>query len=323
MAAALVLSQVCFVSSARAGDEQELDLAAKYLGESAYATAAARFAKLLDPSTAPCIKGPDVSPTGCRLTDPSLIRRARALYAIALNGLGKPQEAKAQFKQLLLDDPTFTPSPADFSPQMILIFTEAKKETEDEITAKMIEAQKKKKEYEDSVKAYEAWVDEMEKMAATETLIVERSRFIAAVPFGVGQFQNDNVGLGAFFLVSELVFTTGAVVTGAWHAALTACGTKPEEPECQGDPGEQLENEELEATLLTLKIVNLTSVGLLAATIIAGIIEAEVSFEEESTKARSRTVPKRPPKPVPPKIEVSGVPDAPSDTVGLGLTIRF
>ena len=41
--------------------------------------------------------------------------------------------------------------------------------------------------YDEAVKAYEAWIDDTEKIAKTETVIVERSRLIAAVPFGVGR----------------------------------------------------------------------------------------------------------------------------------------
>lgn len=298
---------------ARAGEEQEVDLASRHIDEFAYDKAAARLERMLDPQAPACAKTPELSPAGCRLTERGPIRRARGLYTIALYNLKRPNDAKAQFRQLLLDDPTFTPSPAEYSPEVIRLFTEAKKDVEDEITARTIELQKKQKAYEEAVKDYDAWIDETEKLARTESVVVERSRFIAAVPFGVGQFQNDNVGLGILFLSLETGFLGTSVVTGIMYEDLVGRSIESEADATQT-------NQQLE----TLRIVNIASVSLLAATVIAGIIEAEVSFEDSVPKTRVRPLRKRPPKPVPPptRVGIGGVPDAP-DAVGVGVTIQF
>lgn len=43
----------------------------------------------------------------------------------------------------------------------------------------------------------------------------EPSRWIAALPFGVGQFQNRDVGLGSFFASSEALMGATSIVTAA------------------------------------------------------------------------------------------------------------
>lgn len=306
MAAALALAPAV----ARGGEEQEVELAQRHVDEFAYDKAAARIEVMLDPNGPACPRTPEVSGVGCRLTDRGFVRRARGLYAIALHGLKRPSEAQAQFRQLLLDDPTFSPSPAEYPPEVIRLFTEAKKAVEDEITARTIAQQKKQKEYDEALEAYDVWIEEMEELASTETVVAERSRLIAAVPFGVGQFQNDSVGLGVLFLSLESGFLAGAVVTGAVHGHLVEANIETPTASAAED-------------LETLKIVNITSMALLAATMIAGIIEAQVNFEAQVTRTRPRQVKPRPPKPIPPtKVSLQGVPDA-ADAVGLGLMVQF
>lgn len=304
----------------RASEEQEIEAALRAIDELGYEKAAARFEKMLDPDAAACPKSLELTPAGCRITEPVLQRRARGLYTIALHGLKRPNDAKQQFKQLLLNDPTFTPSPAEYPPEVIRLFTEAKKEVEDHITARTVAAQKKQKDYESSVKAYDAWVDETEKVARTETVIVERSRLIASVPFGVGQFQNDSVALGVVFLSLELGFLTTSLVTTGLQNELMQTAI------CVSGAGTNCgpySTESAVDTHKTLQIVNITSLALMGATMIAGIIEAQVSFEGESPRTRARPLGPRPPKPIPPKVGVTGVPNAPSDTVGVGVTVRF
>lgn len=306
-------------SVARAGDEQELEIARRQLDEFAYDKAATRLGRMLDPATPVCTASIEVTPDGCRLTDMAAVRRARGLYAIVLFTLKRPAEAKTQFKKLLLEDPTFSPSPADYPVDLIKLFAEAKKEHEDSAVQRTVQAQKAQKDYDDAVKLYDDWVDEMQMLASTESVVSQRSRWIAAIPFGVGQFQNDDVGLGVFFSSLEGALVVASIVTGAWQARLIECRAKVDV--CSGDD-DPIVVSELEDQIQTLQIVNLASVGLLGAAIIAGIIEAEVNFEPEIASPRARPVRTRPPKPVKPTVEVtSGPPNA--DIVGVGVGVHF
>ncbi len=52
---------------------------------------------------------------------------------------------------------------------------------------------------------------QLEKLASREVVVEKHERWIAAVPFGVGQFQNRDNSLGWFFFGSELL-TAGAAL---------------------------------------------------------------------------------------------------------------
>lgn len=303
-------------------DDDEYEMARGLVDAAQYAEAAARFGKMLDPAVAPCGKGPGPSAEGCRLSDAAVIQRSRGLFAVALHALNKPNAAKDQFKQLLRETPTFSPSPALFPPKVIVLFTEAKREIEVELTAATVAAQKKKAAEDAARKKYEAWQEDMVKLAETETVVTVRSRWIAAIPFGVGQFQNDNVGLGILFMSLEGLAATGGAVTSGLHAHYTACGTHPETEGCGEDEITATNSGDVLDRLNNLKIANIVSFSVLAAAMIAGIVEAEASFVPEVKTVRKRQLPPKPPKPPPPAIGLTGVPDAP-DALGLGVIVAF
>ncbi len=307
---------------AHASDDDEYEMARGLVDAAQYGEAAARFGKMLDPAAPPCGKSPGPSAEGCRVADAAVIQRSRGLFAVALHALNKPNAAKDQFKQLLRETPTFSPSPALYPPKVIVLFTEAKQEIEGELTAATVAAQKKKAAEEEARKRYEAWQADVEKLAATETVVSTNSRWIAAIPFGVGQFQNDNMALGAVFMSVEGLAATGGIVTSAIHAYETACATKPETAECGSQKDLAGYAVELEDKLTALRIANIVSFSVLGAAMIVGIIEAEASFVPEVKTVRQRKLPPKPPKPPPPAIGLTGVPDAP-DAWGMGITVSF
>jgi len=327
VAVGVALAVAAAITFAAAGDasaaeEQELENARGFFDSSQYATAAARFAKLLDEGTAPCPKTPDLTPNGCRLTEDALVQRARSYYASSLVALGRDDEAAKEIANILRDSPTLPPSPAIFSQRGIDLYLKVRGQMEAELAKKALEDQKRKKDRDDAQKRYDAWVTELEKTAATETVVTSRSRWIAAIPFGVGQFQNDDGGLGVFFMALEGAEVTTAIVTGALHWNLVVAGNGVQSDPSAAD-GDALNNEELNARLERLRIANEISIGALAVTVIAGIIEAEVSFEDDVVTTRPRSLPPKPRKPeAPVAVRMIGVPNAP-DAQGLGLELRF
>jgi hypothetical protein len=56
------------------------------------------------------------------------------------------------------------------------------------------------------------------RLAGEETIVVKQSRAIAMLPLGAGQFQNDDVNLGIFFAVSEVVLGATLITAAAVHA---------------------------------------------------------------------------------------------------------
>jgi hypothetical protein len=97
-----------------------------------------------------------------------------------------------------------------------------------------------------------------------------KSRWIASVPFGAGQFQNGNDDLGWALLITETVLLGSSVALYVAHEDLR--GVVPESEA-------KLVVEEEAA----LRIGNWISLGLFAAVATAGIFEAQLALEDSET----------------------------------------
>lgn len=314
MFATLTVPQV-----ARAADAEELDYAKSLIDEAQYEQAVKRFERLLEPGAAPCPAVVQLTTAGCRLTEEGSIWRAHSYLGLALALLGRDDEAKAQFKLLLKSNPTFSPSPATFPQKTIELFLEAKKEVESDLTSQALLDQQRRAKESAEARAFISYVEAVEGQAKTEVVVEQRSRWIAAIPFGVGQFMNDDPGLGALFLSVELAALGTSVGTGIAHGVLLTCGTNAESTLCGSEP---IEPTSLQQPVDDLRTASIVSSSLLAALMLAGIIEAQVSFEPsvETVRPSTRKLPPKPP--LPSKLEMTGVPSAP-DAVGLGFQLTF
>lgn len=313
--AALALT-VCRASVALAADGEELDYAKSLIDGAQYEEAAVRFQVLLDPARESCPTVAQLTTGGCKLTDESTIWRARSYYALALALLDRKAEAKSQFKLLLKQSPTFIPSPAIFPQKTIELFLQAKSEVEADLTSQALLDQQRKSEEAAERTAYLAYVTSLENLASKELVVSERSRWLAALPFGVGQFVNDNTALGVFFLSIEVAALGASVGTFVGHSVLSTCGTKVRPDIC----GSALDPVALEEQVDQLKVANIVSTASLAALMIAGVIEAQVNFAPSVEKTRVRKLPQKPA--TPKALTVTGVPDAP-DAVGLGVQLSW
>ena len=134
-------------------------------------------------------------------------------------------------------------------------------------------------------------VAQLEQLANQETVVVKNQRWIASVPFGVGQFQNRDSVLGAVFLTTELIAAGTAITATSIELSLHS----------QADGGRGLTDEAVEKLNANLSAARWTgaiasSVFLLTA--IGGIVEANLSFVPEFREGiRQRTAPAAPPKP--------------------------
>ncbi|MFO0548231.1 MAG: hypothetical protein U0271_07585 [Polyangiaceae bacterium] len=324
MLAAVALAGGLLVAprAAHASDEREVDHALKLVESAQYEAAAKRFATLLSATGASCPPVDEVTSDGCRLTSRDAITRARGLFAMVLVILDRATDAHAEMRRLLTDTPTFVPSPAIYTQKLIDLYVVVKEELRKEEEERIRQEKERLAALASAQKAYDDWVSDIEKLAATETVVTEKTRWLAAVPFGVGQFYNDDIGLGVLFLSAEGLFATSSIVTGVMWAQQVECASELV-PSCisEADRQKGVDTTELNTKLDTLRIVNYVSVGLLVATVIAGIIEAEVSFKPTASRTRPRPLPPKPPKP-PTTLSVTGVPGA-DDALGLGLMLRF
>lgn len=306
--------------AAFAAEEQELEAARTRIGAGAYEDAEPRLRRMLDPKADGCPIEIDLTPNGCRLANPDNIQQARGYYAIALVANGKKEQAKDPIDDMLRHDPAFVPSLTLYPPDVVDLFTVERGRLADELAriasekaaaeAALRAKEKARKE------ALDKYIASLEAQASEETVIEKRSRFIAAVPFGVGQYQNGNVGLGAMFTITEGIGTAIMVIT-----LLVAQDLNSQAIAFQNDPTAGKETG-LDLVALNTKIDILQGVNIGAAIMvgvfaISGVIEAQVAFKPSVTTTRDRKLPAKPP-----ELEVTGVPGAPSAT-GLGLSLHF
>jgi hypothetical protein len=133
---------------------------------------------------------------------------------------GRENEAIAPLRAVLLENPTLgTPDSLTFPPPLITLFLQVRKEFADAIRAEEERKLKDLQRVADEVKAEEQAerrrVAALEKLARTESVVRLNSRMVATLPFGIGQFQNDDDVLGAVFLTSEtLLLGTSIVAVG-------------------------------------------------------------------------------------------------------------
>lgn len=104
------------------------------------------------------------------------------------------------------------------------------------------------------------------------------SRWVAALPFGVGQFQNGDVGLGAFFAAGEVA--AGAVAI----ASVIRVNQLADTNISRLGPSDMLG---VNRAILTAATANRVAFTAWAALTVAGVIEAQVSFRRRERPLRA------------------------------------
>jgi hypothetical protein len=219
---------------------------------------------------------------------------------MTLVALKRLPEADLQIKEILLENDAYVPNPAVFPREIIDRFTEVRAKYRDEITAardkKALRAREKLLAAQRARDAEKAYQQTIERLAATETIRDSNSRWIAMIPFGVGQFQNRDYGLGWFFLASE-VLSGGLSITAA-AIAYDRASIDPKDPsltDAEGRECGQQCKEELASQRDTWINVNRWTFGAWAALTVAGIVQAQIAYVPERVTYRPRQLPKRPP----------------------------
>lgn len=289
----LVLVILGWPSSARAADPQELELAKTRVDRGEYEEAAKRFAVMLTASQPPC--GNDMALSGaCRLTDADLIDRARGQYAIALAALGREAEADEQILAILKRNPGYAPNPAVFPQAVLDRFTLVRGEHRadlDRITREQAERERRERVAQQRAREAERrWLTELERRAGEVRIVEKNSRWIAMLPFGVGQLQNRDYALGAFFMATEALAAGSAIMTEVIHDAKASVDPSRPDPAT----GRSIDTERLVGELSTLRTINHVSFGIAAGLAVLGIVQAQIAFVPERIRVEKRPIPKRP-----------------------------
>ncbi|MDX2054414.1 MAG: hypothetical protein SFV15_18580 [Polyangiaceae bacterium] len=230
-----------------------------------------------------------------RLTDPLAIERGRLWLATCLIGDGQPARAETALESALRARPGMrTPDPLTFPRALVDLFIQAQDrlrfvlQKEEE---KRVQAAKAQTELLEGQRAREELrVKALERFAATETVTYLNRRWIAALPFGVGQFQNGNDGLGWVLLSSEAILAGTALVSTVAYVNLETTGVNALNSRSTATDQAVLDssvNRNLRAwyTLSTVSGYGFAAVAL------GGVLEAQLNFVPEVSFTRRRELP--------------------------------
>ncbi|MBI5532764.1 MAG: hypothetical protein HY898_08630 [Deltaproteobacteria bacterium] len=240
-----------------------------------YSQAGDRFREMLDPDK------------GSALNDPVLLEQARIYYASCMIALGNLAEADAQIRAALLTNPAARPDPVVFPRAVVDRFVDVRTKIRAELNAKAEEDAKKKREEEEKLRrareAEKARIRELEKLARQEVHVVHNSRWIASIPFGVGQFQNGQTAGGWLFLTTEAALGATTIITATIKSSL----------ESQGN-SDLVNTAALNSKTRELATINQYFFAGFAAVAAGGILHAHLTFVPEFRVVRERPLPPPP-----------------------------
>jgi len=218
-----------------------------------------------------------------RAANPVVRLEARKYLGATYLFLGKKDAAREQFRLLLEEDPDYDIDPVAFPEAVVQTFQGVQKEVGTERARRDAQELARKKrerseEVEDLIRQQQR-IEALEKLASEQTIEKINSRWIAAIPFGAGQFQNENRKLGIMFATTESAFLAASIATFIGHNSLRDENPGPSEI----DRARRVEK--------ALRIGNWVSVGALLSFAIAGVVEAEVRFRPVIRSTRPRELP--------------------------------
>ncbi len=218
-----------------------------------------------------------------RARNPVVRLEARKYLGATYLFLGKKDAAREQFRLLLEEDPDYDIDSVAFPEAVVQTFQEVKRKVAAERARRdALEEARRQRERSDELEELirqQQRLEALEELAATETVEKVNSRWIAALPFGAGQFQNENRPLGIMFAVTESAFLAASIATFIGHNSLRNENPAPSEIE----RARRVER--------ALRIGNWVSVGAFASFAVAGIIEAQVRFKPVIRTTRPRELP--------------------------------
>jgi hypothetical protein len=266
------------VEQERLSDEAELARIVGLVDAAKYEECAARLAHLLDP------KSPHP------LVQPQIIETARIYDATCLMGLGKDEQADEPLRAAIRKNPQMRPPDSLVFPARVVdrflkvreqLFGELRASEQKAIERARQEAAEKQKRDNEQ---WEYFIT-LERIARQEVVIEKNSRFVALVPFGVGQFQNGNKPLGWTLLGAETALAATALTSLGVFSRLNsqAASLVAQTEQVSTRVNARLENWHLTLTLSTYAFLAVAALG---------VVEAEASFVPEVRHVRERPLPK-------------------------------
>ncbi len=218
-----------------------------------------------------------------RAQNPVVRLEARKYLGATYLFLDREADAREQFRRLLEEDENYEIDRVAFPSVVVRTFQEVQAQVRREnaaVRAREVERELAERESEmQAILSEQQRIRTLEELAATETVEQVNSRWIAAIPFGAGQFQNRHRSLGITLAVVESGLLLGSIATFIAHNSLRDEDPAPDEI----DRAQRVER--------ALRISNWVSSGLFVGTAVAGIIDAEVRFKPAIRSTRPRELP--------------------------------
>jgi hypothetical protein len=219
------------------------------------------------------------------LHEVDVIENARIYHAACLIGIGQNQQADEPLRAAIRQNPQMkAPDSLLFPPQVIDRFLRVRETMFDVIRKAEDERVKRAQELaaqqEARAKRERERVQGLERLAQQETLITPRTRWLALVPFGVGQFQNDDKPLGYVFLTSEVLLAATTLTALGVETHLVLATSQVAKPDPSN--GNRIDNWKT--------ALDYSSYAWLGVSLI-GILEAQISFVPEQRQVRKRDLP--------------------------------
>jgi hypothetical protein len=265
--------------------EASLARATAFYEAGQYAQCADSFGALLD------------DPTQATSIAPRAREQASVYRAACLIALGRTDEADETFRRAVHENPQMAvPNAIVFPPAVIERFIIVRTTLLEEIRRADEERAARERQAalvtQEKAEQEKMRVQRLEKLASEETLVVQNQRWIAWVPFGVGQFQNRDYAMGAGFLATEVLLAATAITATSIELSLNA--------QAQGGSG-VINVQQLNQNLRTANEVTLIATTGFVLVAGLGILQANLAFVPEFPGGtRPRAKPKRSvPPPVP------------------------
>jgi hypothetical protein len=263
------LSAFSVPSHARADDLSDFEAARSLYAQQAYARAVDAF-RLLVGSDPP------------RLNH-LLVLESRKYLAASLLFMGAEAEARTQFRLLLRQEPSYALDPLAFPTDVFTQFEQVKQDLRDELAKRIQEEQRELRRAQEEERERERLrlenLARLRAMASTGESRERNSRWIATVPFGVGQFQNGDKGLGVALGMLQGLAATSSVVSYVSHERLA------------DDEPSSSELRSAQSIERAWRNANIASFSVFVALAIIGIIDAHVRFVPERVNYQPRRLP--------------------------------
>jgi len=214
-----------------------------------------------------------------------VVESARIYHATCLIGSGQNQAADEPLRAAIRQNPQMKPPDSlVFPPQVIDRFLRVRetmfdviRKAEDE---RVRHAQELAAQQEARAKRERLRVAGLERLAQEVTVITPRTRWLALVPFGVGQFQNGNKPLGYVFLSSEVLLAASTLTTLGVETHLVLATSQVGKP----DPSN---TSRINDWYTAFKYSSYAWLGVS----LIGVLEAQLSFVPEQRRIRKRPLP--------------------------------